>query len=327
MWTILTEGFKWLLDHKEALIGFGVILAAMFGAWAVSAGLAAISTLAAAAPIIALGVAIGALAVLFKKAYDENEGFREKVDALTGWVKDKLWPALKDLGGWIQDTLIPIIVDVAEFIADWSLKIANFAIDVVSYTDDIYNGLSAFVGKLVEIGGAIFDAMVWPYQQAYNKIIEIMQFLGLADGPMKTASTIFKGGSGGRTFGEGGGGGKTFGSGGGGGQAFGSGGGGGADFGGGRSTGQSYLGSAPKGAGVNRKPTKGFAWGGDVLATGMYDVGERGRERVLLPMGARVQPAHAASGGGDTYIINQPNATPAQLAREIAWRRRLGDGR
>jgi phage-related minor tail protein len=323
MWTILTEGFKWLLNHKEALIGFGVILAAMFGAWAVSAGLAAISTLAAAAPIIALGVVIGALAVLFKKAYEENEGFREKVDALTGWVKDKLWPALKDLGGWIRDTLIPIIVDVAEFIAEWSLKIANFAIDVVSYTDDIYNGISGFVQKLWDISTGIFDAIVWPYKTAYKEIYDILVTLGIIDGAKKTTSTIFKGGRGGREFGSGGGSGLGFGSGGGSGLEFGSGGSGGAPFGGGRSSGVSTR-ATPR---ANR-PTRGFAWGGDVLTGGMVDVGERGRERVLLPQGARVQPAHATSGGsGDTYVFNQPNATPAELAREIAWRRRMGDGR
>lgn len=296
--TVLREGIDWLREHKEFLIGFGVILAAMFAAWAVGAAAAAISTLAAAAPIIALGVAIGALAVLFKKAYEENEGFREGVDKVADFLKNRLWPAIKDVGGWIRDNLIPIIVDVAEFIADWSLKIAQFAIDAVSYTDDIYNGISDFVTKLWDIGTQIFEAIIWPYKAAYNEIYDILVVLGLVDGPKKATSTISKGGGGGRTFGSGGGGGATFGSGGAGGRSFG-----------------------------NRPTKTGFAWGGDVLAAGSYPVGERGREMVFLPQGARVQPAHAGGRGGDTFHIYAPNATPAQVANEIAWKRRIGNGR
>jgi hypothetical protein len=96
------------------------------------------------------------------------------------------------------------------------------------------------------------------------------------------------GGGGGRTFDTGGGGGRTFAS-----------------------------------------PTRGArAWGGDVTGAGWYDVGERGRERVFLPQGARVQPAHAmASTGGNTFNIHAPTMSPAELAREIAWRQRVGDGR
>lgn len=285
--TILREGIDWLREHKEFLIGLGVILAAMFGAWAVGAAAAAISTLAAAAPIIALGVAIGALAVLVKKAYEEHEGFRNAVDKVADFMKNTFWPALKDVGGWIRDTLIPIIADVAVKIGEWIGKVVNFSVDALSYLDDIYNGISGFVGKLVDIGTDIFDALVWPYQQAYDRILPILQFLGIVSGPGKTVSTISKGGGGGRTFGDGGGGGRTF-----------------------------------------SQPSRGAkAWGGDVLAAGMYDVGERGRERVFLPQGARVQPAHAGGGGGDTFHIYAPNASPAQVANEIAWKRRMGNGR
>jgi hypothetical protein len=256
-----------------------VILAAMFGAWVLGAAAAAVSTLAAAAPIIALGVAIGALAVLVKKAYDEHEGFRKVVDRVADFMKNTLWPALKDVGGWIRDTLIPIIADVATKLGEWIGKVINFSVDALSYLDDIYNGVSGFVQKLWDIGTSIFDALIWPYKQPYDTILPILQILGLVSGPGKTATTLSKGGSGGREF----------------------------------------------------NPTIGTrgakAMGGSVLAGGWYDVGERGRERVFLPQGASVQPAHARNGGGDTFNIYAPNAGPAEVAREIAWRRRLGDGR
>lgn len=75
----------------------------------------------------------------------------------------------------------------------------------------------------------------------------------------------------------------------------------------------------------------GRAYGGTVSTAGMYRINERstvGGESVFLPAGARVAPSYAgAEGKGDTFNIYAPNATPAEVAREIAWRRRLGDGR
>jgi phage-related minor tail protein len=72
----------------------------------------------------------------------------------------------------------------------------------------------------------------------------------------------------------------------------------------------------------------GFATGGQVMASGFYPVGERGRENVWLPQGAQVQPSWSGGGGGgDTYNIHGYTMSPAELAREIAWQRRRGDGR
>lgn len=74
----------------------------------------------------------------------------------------------------------------------------------------------------------------------------------------------------------------------------------------------------------------GRAMGGSVGASGMYRINERSTpETVFLPSGSRVQPNYAGGGGGggDTFNIYAPNAGPAEVAREIAWRRRIGDGR
>lgn len=77
----------------------------------------------------------------------------------------------------------------------------------------------------------------------------------------------------------------------------------------------------------------GRATGGSVSNAGMYRVNERGTssiggESIFLPSGSRVQPNYAGgSEGAVTYNIYAPNAGPAEVAREIAWRRRMGDGR
>lgn len=282
--TVFREWAKWLNDHREAFIGFGVILAAMFTAWAVSAAAAAVATLAAAAPVIALGVAIGALAVLIRKAYNENEGFRNGVDAVARWVRERLWPALKDLGSWIRDTLLPVIGDIAVKIGEWTIKFVDAAITAGSYLDDIVGAVGRAVGKVADFGSAWWDAITTPWRESFKWINEqwrgLMRTLGIDDGL----------GTGGRSFGDGGSGGRTFGT----------------------------PTAAPRGA---------RAMGGLATRTGVYDVGERGRERVILPQGARVQPAHAMAGGGDTINIYGSNLTAGDVAREIAWRRRIGSGR
>lgn len=75
----------------------------------------------------------------------------------------------------------------------------------------------------------------------------------------------------------------------------------------------------------------GRAMGGSVGTSGMYRINERstpGGETVFLPAGSRVQPNYAGGGGrGDVFNIYAPNATPAQVASEIAWKRRMGNGR
>lgn len=74
----------------------------------------------------------------------------------------------------------------------------------------------------------------------------------------------------------------------------------------------------------------GRAMGGSVGTSGMYRINERstpGGESVFLPTGTRVQPNYAGGGGGDTYILNAANMGPTELAREIAWKRRMGNGR
>jgi len=288
--TVLRAGVGWLNDNREAVTGFGVILVAMFTAWAVSATAAAVATLAAAAPIIALGVAIGALAVLVRRAYNEHEGFRNAIDGVARFARDRLWPALQDVGGWIRDTLIPVVAAVAVKIGEWTIKFVDAAIKAGSYIDDI---VRAVVGAATSIGGAaadIYNAITKPFRDAFGWITDawnaLQRFLG----------NEVRGGAE-RTFAGGGGAGGTFTGGGGAGRTL----------------------TGPGGA---------RAMGGHVTRTGLYNVGERGREQVMLPQGARVIPAHATTGsGGDTINIYGSNLTATDVARELAWRRRIGSGR
>ncbi|MFD8496207.1 phage tail tape measure protein [Amycolatopsis sp. NPDC059657] len=69
------------------------------------------------------------------------------------------------------------------------------------------------------------------------------------------------------------------------------------------------------------------AMGGPIATTGVYTVGERGPEQVLLPKGAQVVPNHGQSGAGGGSTINvyaQTNADPYAIGREVAWAMRTG---
>lgn len=75
-------------------------------------------------------------------------------------------------------------------------------------------------------------------------------------------------------------------------------------------------------AGTDYNPDFGRAGGGRASSSGVYSVGEQGRERVFLPRGSRVEPAHMASGGGGGLTVNvvgarDPKATAAEVVARI----------
>jgi hypothetical protein len=164
-----TIGF--IADHKEVLAGFGIAVAALvvpaFAAWAISAGAAAIATIAATAPVIAIGVGVAALAtglILLVKNWDDvtdavkraPEGLVIVKDAIVdfatntipevasrlaelggqfaSWVADAVPPMLSALGGlagdlvsWIGETAPKVGAQLLE----WGAQFVQWAIDAV----------------------------------------------------------------------------------------------------------------------------------------------------------------------------------------------------
>jgi TP901 family phage tail tape measure protein len=109
---------KFWEDHKAAIIiaaaAVGGILVAAFVAWAVAAGAAALATLAAMLPIIAIGAAIGVLVAGIIWAYQNWGWFRDAVHVAAlelGAMKDVVGMALgwlgdlKDAIGWVAGKL------------------------------------------------------------------------------------------------------------------------------------------------------------------------------------------------------------------------------
>lgn len=71
----------------------------------------------------------------------------------------------------------------------------------------------------------------------------------------------------------------------------------------------------------------GRAMGGPVARTGMFRINEQGSnrgERVILPRGSNVVPAHANRGGGNVTVNVSTNSDPHQIGREVAWSLQMG---
>lgn len=61
----------------------------------------------------------------------------------------------------------------------------------------------------------------------------------------------------------------------------------------------------------------GLALGGDVPESGVYDVGEMGREKVFLPAGSRVVPNHDLGGDTHIHIDARDSANPAETEQRL----------
>ncbi len=168
-WQGLQDVIGWLLDHKPILIGAATAIAiglgAMFVTWAAGAASAAVATIAATWPIIAIGVAIAALVAGVIYAYEHWGWFRTAVDAVASFMTDTLWPALKDVFGYLQDNVPPIISAVIGWFQQmWDKSEGVRAFLVGAFTV----ALDAIVTTFGVVWGAISTYAGW-LQTAWDK--------------------------------------------------------------------------------------------------------------------------------------------------------------
>lgn len=177
----LTDLANWLADNEPVLQGIGIAILTMlvpaFAAWALSAGAAAVATLVAMAPLIAIGVAIAALAALVIIHFDT---IKRWISNVFNWVKDN-WPLLLAIltgpfglavlliqRNWdtiktgvtaVKDWIVDRFNDVVSFITGLPDKIGDAA-------DGIWDGLT---GGLDSIVGWVWD-QIRSLVRAYNAI-------------------------------------------------------------------------------------------------------------------------------------------------------------
>lgn len=138
-------------NNRFVIVGALAGITAGVAAWAVSAAAAAIanftfagSLLAAAAPFIAIGLAIAALVAGLVWAYENVEWFREGVDAAFAFIQDEVVPVvmaivdgiIKIFGGWV-DFFAGI------FTGDWSR---------------VWEGITGILGGQLDIIKALLGA-------------------------------------------------------------------------------------------------------------------------------------------------------------------------
>ncbi len=108
----------WFMEHKGVMIataiGLGAVLVGLFTAWAVGAATAALATLAAAAPFIAIGLAVAAVAAAVLYAYEHWEAFRIAVSVVKDFIVNDLVPAFQQIWAFISDNIIPILQVLVE---------------------------------------------------------------------------------------------------------------------------------------------------------------------------------------------------------------------
>lgn len=191
---------SWLSDHKDVLIaavvGIGAALVPMFVSWAVSAGAAAVATIVAAAPFIAIGVAVAALALgvvwlvenfdIFTTAagavrdafvamwnfLTDNIGpvlqtlvdvwllpARLAFEGIKAVLTDVLIPAFQQVWGFITGTVIPVFQAVADkvlFVSDTVSSVAGWIADRVG---DIVNAVTGIPGRIAAVASTMFDGI------------------------------------------------------------------------------------------------------------------------------------------------------------------------
>lgn len=168
-WEKIKDAFGWLVDHKPILIGamaaIGVVLVGAFAAWAISAGSAAVATIAATWPVLAIAAAIAALAAGIVYAYENFDWFRTAVDAVGSFLRDTLWPIIQDVFGWLRDNIPPIIGTAVE----WMQTLWNKSEGVRSLLAGAFKvGLDVAKTAIDVLWGALQTAADW-FQTAWDK--------------------------------------------------------------------------------------------------------------------------------------------------------------
>jgi hypothetical protein len=144
----------WLVEHERVLkavaIAVGVLLIPAFVAWAISAGTAAIATLAAIAPLVLLGAAIALLAYLVITHFDT---IKRWISNVFNWVKDN-WPLLLAILTGPFALAVWFIAKHWQTIKDGALAAKDWVVEKFGELVDWAKGLP---GKLADAASGLWD--------------------------------------------------------------------------------------------------------------------------------------------------------------------------
>lgn len=130
---------KEFVGNKNNLVALGGAIVALFTAWAISAGIAAVATIAATAPFLIMAVAIAGLGAAFVLLEQKTGFFSAALPVVTGLLQDlheiigpvlfdalvtlrqgweDLQPAIDSVAAFLNSTLVPAFEAVGKFLLD-----------------------------------------------------------------------------------------------------------------------------------------------------------------------------------------------------------------
>lgn len=179
----IRDGFKdvfgYLVAHKSevigALVAVGLIAVEAFGSWAIAAGLAAAASLIAAAPAIALVAALAALGAGAVYAYQHFTVFREVVDAVGRFFRDRFIPDLRIAFEIIKDVVGGAINFLSGLWRRFGSDLTAIGSTMLAQLTDIFRVAFRVIGDLVEFFKNVFTGK---WSDAFHNILDIISALG-----------------------------------------------------------------------------------------------------------------------------------------------------
>lgn len=162
----LAKGVDWINDHKDFVIGFfGAIAAVIAAVYLPAMASAAVATLAATWPLIAIGAAIGAAAAAFALIYDDVMNFVEGNDSFIGQISEKypvvgrtvLW--LLDLFKAFYETLITGAQQIGQFVAAGFMQVVDGIKHAVDFLAEAYAAFQNFTNSVIGVFQAMGEAI------------------------------------------------------------------------------------------------------------------------------------------------------------------------
>jgi TP901 family phage tail tape measure protein len=165
----LQTGTTWLSNFTGGagaatpiLIGLGAILAAM----AVSALSLAAGMIVAAAPFVAIGVAVAGLTAIFMHFYNTNAGFKSFIDGMVQSISTGFIPTMQLLGNVIQTYVWPVLQGIGSFLATtfkpvWDNLVATIQQQLIPAWNQLMVALQPAIPFFQLIGAIILGIIVF----------------------------------------------------------------------------------------------------------------------------------------------------------------------
>lgn len=162
----LGKGVNWMAENQDFVIGFFTAIAAVvIGVYGPAMASAAIATVAATWPIIAIGAAIAAAAAAFALIYDDIANFIEGNDSFIGQIAEK-YPIVGKIIFWLLDAfkqlwnfLIIGAQQIGQAVSDGFAQIVSGIGYAIDFMVASYGKISEFAGSVADIFGQMVAAV------------------------------------------------------------------------------------------------------------------------------------------------------------------------